>query len=382
LRLEKPTLGGNTVIAGELEKMALKYAMDAINYEKEGLRGKAIESYSRAAELLFKLVRLYPNYSLNKVLVEKALMYQQRAKQLQMDVPISLGSPEKTFEVQQSTDEFLLMEKPRVTWDDVIGLDHVKKALRRAIILPTRVSPERLPLGWYTGILLFGPPGCGKTLIVAALASELNASFYIVDPSVIVSKWLGESEKNVARLFELARKSASRQKPAIIFIDEVDALTGVYSNEVGGEARMRGQLLKEMDGLKYKGRRLYVYVIGATNKPWLLDQAFLRRFQKRVYVPPPNHEARVELFRHYTKKFKLADDVDFEELASMTEGYTAHDVEEVCREVQFRVIEESHEEPREATRSDFIDAIRRRKPSVSREQLKRYVEWSEKFGAF
>ena len=377
------------MVASELEKLALKYATDATNYEREGLRKEAMEYYLKASEILMRLVKLYPNYPLNKVYIEKALMYQQRVKQLQMGLAMSFFSSQSNPSLERHAgddgvlaSDYLVRDKPNVTWDDVVGLEHVKDIMRKAIILPTKVGPEKLPLGWPTGILLFGPPGCGKTLIVAALASEIDAHFYHIDPSLIMSKWLGESEKNVARLFESARKVASRQRPAIIFIDEVEALTGIFSNEVGGEARMRSQLLKEMDGLQCKGKRFYVYVIGATNKPWLLDPAFLRRFQKRIYVPPPDYETRIELFKHYTRGFKLAKDVDFERLALQTEGYTAQDIEEVCREVQFKLVEDSLDgELREARMKDFLEVINKRKPSVSKEQIKMYLEWYERYGA-
>jgi SpoVK/Ycf46/Vps4 family AAA+-type ATPase len=373
-------------VASELEGLALKYAQEALKSEKEGLRDKAIEGYSRAIEALLKLVKLYPDYPLNKVYMEKALMYQQRIRMLQMGLSFegvfTSGSGAKTeaLEVSSVSQE----ERPNVSWDDVVGLEDVKEELRKAIILPTKVDPEKLPLGWPTGILLFGPPGCGKTLVVAAVAAEVNAHLFYVDPALVMSKWLGESEKNVAKVFEEARRRASRSRPAIIFIDEVEALTGIFSNEVGGEARMRSQLLNEMDGLHSKGKRLYVYVVGATNKPWLLDQAFLRRFQKRVYVPPPDYRTRVELFKHYTKGLKLASDVDFEVLAQRTEGYTAHDIEEVCREVQFRLIDDfdlKRGELREACMNDFLDVLSKRRPSVSKELVKKYMEWNEKYGA-
>lgn len=373
-------------MASELERIASKYAQEALKSEREGLRDKAIEGYSRAIEALLKLVKLYPDYPLNKVYMEKALMYQQRIRMLQMGL-----SFESVFASDSSTETEAFKissvsreERPNVSWDDVVGLEDVKEELRKAIILPTKVDPEKLPLGWPTGILLFGPPGCGKTLIVAAVATEVNAHLFYVDPALVVSKWLGESEKNVAKIFEEARRKASRSRPAIIFIDEVDALTGIFSNEVGGEARMRSQLLSEMDGLHSKGKRLYVYVVGATNKPWLLDQAFLRRFQKRIYVPPPDYRTRVELFKHYTKGLKLASDVDFEVLAQRTEGYTAHDIEEVCREVQFRLLDDfdlKRGELREVRMNDFLDVLSKRRPSVSRELIKKYMEWNEKYGA-
>jgi SpoVK/Ycf46/Vps4 family AAA+-type ATPase len=373
-------------VASELEGIASKYAQEALKNEREGLRDKAIEGYSRAIEALLKLVKLYPDYPLNKVYMEKALMYQQRIRMLQMGLSFegvfTSGSGAKTeaLEVSSVSQE----ERPNVSWDDVVGLEDVKEELRKAIILPTKVDPEKLPLGWPTGILLFGPPGCGKTLVVAAVAAEVNAHLFYVDPALVMSKWLGESEKNVAKIFEEARRRASRSRPAIIFIDEVEALTGIFSNEVGGEARMRSQLLNEMDGLHSKGKRLYVYVVGATNKPWLLDQAFLRRFQKRIYVPPPDFRTRIELFKHYTKGLKLTSDVDFEVLAQRTEGYTAHDIEEVCREVQFRLIDDfdlKRGELREASMNDFLDVLSKRRPSVSKELVKKYMEWNEKYGA-
>lgn len=373
-------------MVSELESIAFKYAQEAVRNEREGLRDKAIENYSRAVEVLLKLVKLYPDYPLNKVYMEKISNYQQRIRLLQMGLPFEgLSASDsnvkaEVLEVPGASRE----ERPNVSWSDVIGLEHVKEELRKAIILPTRVDPEKLPLGWPTGILLFGPPGCGKTLVVAAVATEVNAHLLYVDPALIMSKWLGESEKNVAKVFEEARRKASRSRPAIIFIDEVEALTAVFSTEVGGEARMRSQLLNEMDGLRSKGKRLYLYVVGATNKPWMLDQAFLRRFQKRIYVPPPDFKARVELFKHYTRGLKLANDVDFEVLAQRTEGYTAHDIEEICREVQFKLVEDLDPvrgELREACMRDFLNVLSKRRPSVSKELIRKYVEWDEKYGA-
>jgi len=373
-------------VASELESIALKYAQEAVKNEREGLRDKAIEGYSRAVEVLLKLVKLYPDYPLNKVYMEKISNYQQRIRLLQMGLPFEGPSaPDSNVKVEAlEVPSASREERPNVSWNDVIGLERVKEELRKAIILPTRVDPEKLPLGWPTGILLFGPPGCGKTLVVAAVATEVSAYLLYVDPAVIMSKWLGESEKNVAKVFEEARRKASRNRPVIIFIDEVEALTAILPTEVGGEVRMRSQLLNEMDGLRSKGRRLYLYVVGATNKPWMLDQAFLRRFQKRIYVPPPDFRARVELFKHYTRGLKLANDVDFDVLAQRTEGYTAHDIEEVCREVQFKLVDDldlMRGELREACMRDFLDVLSKRKPSVSKELIRKYVEWNEKYGA-
>ncbi len=187
-------------------------------------------------------------------------------------------------EMAKPNEELVMTEKPKVNWDEVVGLDTAKKAVKEAIVYPVQ-RPDLFPLGWPRGILLFGPPGCGKTLLAAAVATEIDANFYSIDAASIMSKWLGEAEQNVAKLFGSARKSAIEGKPAIVFVDELDSLMGAHTNEVGGEIRVRNQFLKEMDGIVDKGKNLHVYVIGATNKPWDLDWAFIRRFQKRILVP-------------------------------------------------------------------------------------------------
>ena len=171
--------------------------------------------------------------------------------------------PEGSKDEEASYDELVLKEKPNVSWDQVVGLETGKKAIKEAIVYPVE-RPDLFPLGWPRGILLFGPPGCGKTLLAAAVATEIDAAFVSVDAASVMSKWLGEAEQKVAKLFNQARKTASNGRPAILFIDELDSLIGVHSNEVGGETRVRNQFLKEMDGVMDKGKKLHVYVIGAT----------------------------------------------------------------------------------------------------------------------
>jgi SpoVK/Ycf46/Vps4 family AAA+-type ATPase len=381
----------------ELEKNATNYALEAVRLDKQGSKGMAIMMYQKAIESLLKLVQLYPEYSLNKVYIQRAIAYQERIKALQGAViPVEPQNEARDVEGAKSTEggkssyeELILAEKPNVKWEEVVGLDNAKKAVKEAIVYPVQ-RPDLFPLGWPRGILLFGPPGCGKTLLAAAVATEIDAGFLSVDAASIMSKWLGEAEQNVAKLFGSVRKSAQEGKPAIVFIDELDSLLGKHSSEVGGEVRVRNQFLKEMDGIVDKGKNLHIYVIGATNKPWDLDWAFIRRFQKRILVPLPDHHTRLMMFKLYTSHLKLATDVDLHELARISEGFSGSDIRDVCQSAQLKTIGEFFEsgqatnklaKPRFLTMDDFRQILEERKPSVSLDMLALYNRWFEAFKA-
>lgn len=387
----------------ELEKAATAYALDAVKMDKQGNKGRAITLYQKAIETLLQLVQLYPEYGLNKVYVQRAIAYQERIKALQgsvstLDVRREMerdaqengGRIERaTPEGKDESEELIVTEKPMVKWDEVVGLDTAKKAVKEAIVYPVQ-RPDLFPLGWPRGILLFGPPGCGKTLLAAAVATEIDANFYSIDAASIMSKWLGEAEQNVAKLFNSARKSANDGKPAIVFVDELDSLMGAHSNEVGGEIRVKNQFLKEMDGIMDKGKALHVYVIGATNKPWDLDWAFIRRFQKRILVPLPDHGTRLNMLKHYMANLQTSKDVEPHELARLSEGFSGSDIRDVCQSAQLSLIGEFFEsgkatdreaKPRELTMHDFRQIFDARKPSVSVDMLAMYNRWFEAFKA-
>ena len=390
----------------ELEKSASQFATAAIKYDSQGARGMAVTHYQKAIDSLLKLMHLYPDSKLNKIYTERMKSYKTRIEVLQANgIGIEptvdpTASPQEqkaslSKNVQNNFDDMVMKEKPEVKWRDVVGIDDAKNALRESIVYPTKRG-DLFPLGWPRGILLYGPPGCGKTILAAATANELDGYFINVDGSSMMSKWLCEAEKNVSRLFKMAHSYAEREgKPVILFIDELDSLLGERTNEIGGEVRSRNQFLTEMDGINSKGKDTKLYVIGATNKPWSLDHPFLRRFQKRIYVSLPSVEAREKLFFLYTNPLKLDSKVRLHTLASIFDGYSASDIKDICQAVQLKVVNEmfqssqykepidgeSPSKPADIGMKDFRETMTRRKPSVSMDMIRAYYKWSEQFKA-
>ncbi|MGQ4832417.1 MAG: CDC48 family AAA ATPase [Candidatus Asgardarchaeia archaeon] len=279
--------------------------------------------------------------------------------------------------IQPSALREVLVEVPRVKWEDIGGLEDVKRKLREAIELPLKHPEVYKAMGIRPpkGILLYGPPGCGKTLLAKAVATESQANFISVKGPEILSKWVGESEKAIRVVFRKARQTA----PCVIFFDEIDAIApkrGSYAGESGVLERIVNQLLTELDGISVLKQ---VVVIAATNRPDIIDPALLRpgRFDRIVFVPPPDKNSRVSILKIYTKNMPLSDDVDLEELADMLEGYSGADIEALCREAAMIALGDDFK-PKPVKMEHFIKAMEIVRPSITNDVVKQYERISER----
>lgn len=286
----------------------------------------------------------------------------------------------------------IYLENPNVRWDDIAGLDTCKRLVKEAVVMPIRY-PQLFTgiLTPWKGVLLFGPPGTGKTMLAKAVATECRTTFFNISASTIVSKWRGDSEKLVRVLFELARYHS----PSTIFIDEMDSIMSAREtdgSEHEGSRRMKTELLIQMDGLN-KTKDL-VFVMAATNLPWSLDNALLRRLEKRIHVTLPNLEARRRLFEKLLPEGQTSG-LDRVDLATRTEGYSGSDIALLCKEAAMgplrRLMDklEGHDLDKlkdeqvvmdPVAKADVEKAIASTKPT-SMQTLGKYAEWEKAFGS-
>lgn len=279
--------------------------------------------------------------------------------------------------VRPSAMREVLVEVPNVKWDKIGGLEHVKQELKEAVEWPLN-HPEafkRLGVSPPKGILIYGPPGTGKTMLAKAVATESESNFILVNGPSLLSKWVGESEKAVRKIFEKARQTS----PTIIFFDEIDSLAprrGIGSDSRVTE-RVVNQLLSEIDGLEALHD---VVIIGATNRPDILDTALLRpgRFDRIILVPSPDTKAREEIFKVHTKNMPLAKGINIKKLAETTEGYVGADIEAICREAAIMRLRKDMN-AKEVGADNFEEAMDKVKPSSTKEIEETYKELEDKF---
>lgn len=386
-------------MSSTLYARAQALAKSAVQADDQGNFQVAFNKYLEAAQILLEMTKFTKNLRLKKTYESRAQSYIDRAKAIKPKVrekstPAAGPRSGRSDQDEEEADELsgaiegaIVSEKPDVTLEDVAGLQDVKSALREAIVLPLMrpdlFTGSRRP---WKGILLFGPPGCGKTMIAKATAGDVEATFFNISAANLVSKWLGESEKLVKKLYEVAKE----RQPSIIFIDEVDSLTQARGGtENDAMRRVKTQLLTSMEGLSSSaGDR--VVTIGATNIPWEIDSAFRRRFERRIYVPVPDHDARAKVFEINSKGIDLAPDVDFISLAEKTDGYSGSDIANICREAIFAPVRELDSsgalsdpdiQARAVEQNDYLSALANVRSSVSHSELIKFDDWEEEYGA-
>ena len=394
---------------------SLDYFMMALKYEKNDklkqlIRSKFVEYLDRAEKL---------KEHLGKVAQAETL---DGGKGVAGSKSDSEDMDAETRKLRSGLSNVILTERPNVSWDDVAGLSSAKDALKEAVILPIKFpqlfTGKRKP---WSGILLYGPPGTGKSYLAKAVATQSNSTFFSVSSSDLVSKWMGESERLVKQLFAMAREA----RPSIIFIDEVDSLCGTRGEgESEASRRIKTEFLVQMNGV-HNDHETEVLVLGATNIPWALDSAIKRRFEKRVYIPLPELDARRRMFELNIGSTPCTlTPRDIRTLAAQTEGYSGADVAVVVREAlmqpvrrvmnatHFKQVQEVDDDGTARTRympcspgdpdaremtwmdvesdelrephlvmNDFLKALHAVRPSVSAADIQKHLDFMRESGA-
>ncbi len=335
-----------------------------------GFVGADVEALCKEAAMsvlrkLLPNVKLKENEPLPKQILEKLIINQE-----DFDNALKIVRPSAMREV--------LIETPNVHWDDVGGLDIVKQELKESVEWPLKHPKAFKKIGIRAprGILIYGPPGSGKTLLAKAVAKESEANFILVKGPELLNKFIGESEKGIRKVFEKARQAS----PTVIFFDEIDALAprrGLDTSGTGVSERVVNSLLSEMDGLE---ELTDVVILAATNRPDLIDSALLRpgRFDRIIATTVPNKESRLNIFKIHTKNMPLDKDVNLNRLVDATDNYSGADIEAVCREAGILALRDNIKTEKVPMKF-FEEAVKKIKPSISEEEIKRYKAIEEHY---
>jgi transitional endoplasmic reticulum ATPase len=355
----------NTRLLNEKEKEAL---LDGLATITHGFVGADLEGLCKeAAMVVLRRVREQFQDKLSK-LEEKERIPTEILEKLQ----VSKNDFKDALKmVRPSAMREVLIETPKVKWADIGGLETVKQETKEAIEWPLK-SPEvfkRMGIRPPKGILFYGPPGCGKTLVAKAVAAECQANFICIKGPEVISKWVGESEKAIRDVFKKARQVA----PCIVFFDEIDSIASKRGGSADNKVteRVVDQLLTEMDGLEEMSD---VLVLAATNRPELLDAALLRpgRFDRFLLIPPPDEKTRYEILKIHTKNMPVDKTINLAELAKKTEGYSGADIEAVCRESAMLALRDDMK-AKIVNKEYFDKALEKSRPSLTKRDIEKYV---------
>lgn len=414
----------------------IDFVQKAINLDNATKYEEAYRMYYNGLDYLMLALKYEKNAASKELIKNKFMGYLARAEQLKeylekrnqsdfAEGSSSAGSTkakkgegddDETKKLRGALTGAILSEKPNVKWDDIAGLEGAKDALKEAVILPVKFPQlfrgNRKPA---SGILLYGPPGTGKSYLAKAVATEASSTFFSVSSADLISKWMGESERLVKQLFSMARES----KPSIIFIDEVDALCGPRGEgESEALRRVKTEFLVQMNGVGTDSDG--VLVLGATNIPWQLDAAIRRRFEKRIYIPLPDVEARTRMFElNIGSVVSECSSQDLKLLSEMADGYSGHDIAVVVRDALMQPVRKIQQathfkrvqrddgaycwkpcspgdegatemtwqdidtdelyEP-ELTVKDFVKSLKTNRPTVNTADVQNYTKFTNEFG--
>ncbi len=341
-------------------------------YEESMRRKEPYEQVilERLAEKILRLADKYSMYSLNRGELDRIDEVYRSSKK---DIPTNLS-------------ELIVVEKPSVKLSDLADLEEAKESLIESLIPIFR--PDIAKVGW-KAILLVGPPGTGKTTLAKAVAGELNITFIYFDIPSILSKWFGETEKNIKGIFKLARSHA----PSMLFIDEIDALKPPSQDSSGVMMRVDRVLRTELEGFLTTDKR--VVVLAATNYPWEITLPLLSRFERKIVVPLPDKETRKKIFEIHIKKLglEIGEDVDLDKLAELTKGYSGREIVQLVKYMYLgpirklvkkygtKILYDKSIKPEiKITMNDFLEGIKKIKPAVSPTYLAKLKAWLQQQG--
>lgn len=368
---------------GELRENILRQEIqkeidNAKKLEASGKSKDAGPHYMRAAALYRKLAYISKKEDADK-LFNNAAEYEAKSATLVKTTPYNRAEDDDAIK------DMIVSEKPEIKWDDIGGLEKIKDEIKESLVLPL-VGDKPAYVESSKNILLYGPPGTGKTMIAKACSNMIDAPFFEVKASTLLSKYYGESEKIVSRLFS----EAQEKQPSIIFIDEIDSIILSRNRDINeGTRRVIGELLTEIDGFSTDNNK--VIIIAATNRPWDLDEALLSRFHKEIYIPLPDEKSREKIFELNLEGAEL-DGVTEEALSRKSDGFSGREISSICREAIMNMVREMNEglhdinpkmleryslKERPLKKSDFQKAMSNTKKVANSETIKKYEEWNK-----